>query len=319
MTKKIEAAISEVDLDLFYEEQFNSSKKNNMVNLDDGIENARKKHKQELQEFLDSKASNQVWLAKDKQGNYAGLIWAANRGFSDAWDPDPDPAWVYDIKVDPAHRRAGLGRQLLKTAEEWAADQGFQQIGLHVFAGNLPAINLYLTNQFKTAATYYQKVIPKENQISGTATLKLIEADQEDFKAEAYQFFADAISSHFQASEKEMQERYQNHLQRYGFFKDRHHLMWATNPDGKKIGGVWFYPNKPDPEKPKYVWVQDAFSSEITNLPRLYNLVEDWAHTEGINTIKALRILPSDKFNQALENNQYKTTNLFMQKALTSR
>jgi ribosomal protein S18 acetylase RimI-like enzyme len=50
---------------------------------------------------------------------------------------------IFLLYVDPAHRRQGLGTQLLRQAELWAKAQGDRQITLQVFCNNQPALKLY--------------------------------------------------------------------------------------------------------------------------------------------------------------------------------
>ena len=47
------------------------------------------------------------------------------------------------VYVDPAYRRQGIGKALIKHAEAWAKDRGYTQMGLQVFTTNQSAINLY--------------------------------------------------------------------------------------------------------------------------------------------------------------------------------
>ena len=52
-------------------------------------------------------------------------------------------AFVYDIEVQPAHRRQGHARRALQALEGLAAELGAAHIGLHVFGFNAPAQALY--------------------------------------------------------------------------------------------------------------------------------------------------------------------------------
>jgi RimJ/RimL family protein N-acetyltransferase len=62
-----------------------------------------------------------------------------------ARDPHPASAHVADlgIMVSASHRRRGVGRELLRVAEEWARGAGVTKLELHVFPHNLPALALY--------------------------------------------------------------------------------------------------------------------------------------------------------------------------------
>lgn len=52
-------------------------------------------------------------------------------------------AHIFLIFVCPEHRRQGIGQGLMQIAEDWAKARGDRQIGLQVFIGNQPALNLY--------------------------------------------------------------------------------------------------------------------------------------------------------------------------------
>lgn len=50
---------------------------------------------------------------------------------------------IFLLYVAPEHRRQGLGRSLMQTAEAWAKKQGDRQITLQVFVNNAAALKLY--------------------------------------------------------------------------------------------------------------------------------------------------------------------------------
>ena len=52
-------------------------------------------------------------------------------------------AYVFLLYVNPDHRQQGLGTALMHHAQQWAAQQGYSQIGLQVFEDNAPALKLY--------------------------------------------------------------------------------------------------------------------------------------------------------------------------------
>lgn len=56
---------------------------------------------------------------------------------------DGDWLGLHDLHVDPARRRAGLGRTALTALVEWGAEQGARTAWLHVEDENLPALALY--------------------------------------------------------------------------------------------------------------------------------------------------------------------------------
>ncbi|WP_215618983.1 GNAT family N-acetyltransferase [Leptothoe kymatousa] len=61
--------------------------------------------------------------------------------------------YIYLVYVDPAHRRQGWGRRLMTHAQNWAAEQGYDQLSLQVLLDNLPARQLYKSLGYQDSAT----------------------------------------------------------------------------------------------------------------------------------------------------------------------
>lgn len=51
--------------------------------------------------------------------------------------------WIYDLYIEPEHRRRRYARQAMLAVESEARERGFQQLGLHVFGSNHGARALY--------------------------------------------------------------------------------------------------------------------------------------------------------------------------------
>ncbi|OKJ96863.1 acetyltransferase [Streptomyces sp. CB03234] len=68
--------------------------------------------------------------------------------------PGEDAAFVYDIEVADDQRGKGYGRALMLLAERIALEAGERRIGLHVFAGNAPAIRLYESLGYRTTRVH---------------------------------------------------------------------------------------------------------------------------------------------------------------------
>lgn len=60
--------------------------------------------------------------------------------------PLPTRLFVYDLEIDPAFRRQGLGRQALNAVEAWAIERGIRRLELNVFSDNVAARTLYETS-----------------------------------------------------------------------------------------------------------------------------------------------------------------------------
>lgn len=60
----------------------------------------------------------------------------------------PDEAIIWGMWVDPAHRRRGVAQRLLDAAIDWAREQEYRSVMLHVTDGNDAAHRLYVDAGF---------------------------------------------------------------------------------------------------------------------------------------------------------------------------
>ncbi|MEV0245729.1 GNAT family N-acetyltransferase [Nocardia sp. NPDC050712] len=96
----------------------------------------------------DGLATPGTWFrVLEHDGTAVGHVWVARR--------DDIGAFVYDVKVAQEHRGQGHGRSLMLLAEQVALGAGQITLGLHVFAGNTPALRLYESLDY--AATQYSR------------------------------------------------------------------------------------------------------------------------------------------------------------------
>jgi GNAT superfamily N-acetyltransferase len=87
-------------------------------------------------------------------GERVGDVW---------WAPVDRPfgqvAFIYDIAVDPEHRRKGYARATLAGIEAWARDNGCVGVQLHVHGPNVGARRLYQRAGFlETDVTMLKRV-----------------------------------------------------------------------------------------------------------------------------------------------------------------
>lgn len=79
-------------------------------------------------------------VAEDPSSEVVGHAWLALR------EPRTGAgavAWLYDIRVEQAHRRGGVGDAIMAAVEVVARDTGARKLELNVFGGNSAAIALY--------------------------------------------------------------------------------------------------------------------------------------------------------------------------------
>ncbi|QIQ05718.1 GNAT family N-acetyltransferase [Streptomyces liangshanensis] len=84
-----------------------------------------------------------------------GTLWVSRREET----PEEPGAYVYDVVVAEDQRGKGYGRALMLLAERVALGFGAARLGLHVFAGNTPAIRLYESLGYTTTHRNFRKTL----------------------------------------------------------------------------------------------------------------------------------------------------------------
>lgn len=69
------------------------------------------------------------FLAKDKSGKAAGYIELSTRSDYVENSESSPVGYIESIFVQPQHRKAGLGRQMVEFAEQWCRDKGYTELG----------------------------------------------------------------------------------------------------------------------------------------------------------------------------------------------
>jgi ribosomal protein S18 acetylase RimI-like enzyme len=91
-------------------------------------------------------AGHAFWMVQNPSEDLVGGLWLG---------PGPqtadDERFLFDIYVEPKHRRNGVGRWMLETAIERVHHQGFLRITLHVRRDNAPALSLYRSLGFRSS------------------------------------------------------------------------------------------------------------------------------------------------------------------------
>jgi GNAT superfamily N-acetyltransferase len=73
------------------------------------------------------------------------------------WLRVTEPAWVFSVEVEAAHRGRGHGRTLMLAAENAAVAAGAETLLLNVFTGNTPAIGLYESLGYRATDHHFAK------------------------------------------------------------------------------------------------------------------------------------------------------------------
>ena len=83
-----------------------------------------------------------LWQASDCAEIFIALE-ADNLVGSICCGHDGHRGWLYAVAVDPAYRRHGLGRRLVREAEDWLAKQGILKVQLMVRESNRKVLGFY--------------------------------------------------------------------------------------------------------------------------------------------------------------------------------
>lgn len=98
---------------------------------------AEEDHARVLPEGLSTPGSKLLVLLH--RGVRVGMIWLSLGGDL----PDGADGYVFNVEVEEEYRGRGHGRSLMLVAERESAEAGARLLGLHVFADNAPALDLY--------------------------------------------------------------------------------------------------------------------------------------------------------------------------------
>lgn len=117
------------------------------------MEQARQGRAQFLPQGLATEG-HRLLIAENGAGQVVGAAWL---GLSEPRSGSPETAWLYDIRVGPAHRRSGYGSAILRAIEGVARDAGAARLGLNVFGANLAAISLYESHDYEVTTQQMAK------------------------------------------------------------------------------------------------------------------------------------------------------------------
>lgn len=113
----------------------------------DALEKAREVHRRLLPDGLATKDHYLYTIREGRRHAAVGVLWMmVNRG------PAKPSGFIYDIEIDPAHRRKGYAREAMLELEVISRELGLHQLGLHVFAYNTGARALYESLGYSVAS-----------------------------------------------------------------------------------------------------------------------------------------------------------------------
>ena len=90
----------------------------------------------------------------NEAGEVVGTLW-----FGPRHETDPGTCFIWDIEVLAEARGRGYGRAALVALEPIARDLGYSTIGLHVFADNEVARQLYRSSGYTETDVMMRKTL----------------------------------------------------------------------------------------------------------------------------------------------------------------
>jgi ribosomal protein S18 acetylase RimI-like enzyme len=97
-----------------------------------------------------------IFIAEDENGIPAGFVHLQTE--TDYFRNDKY-GYISDLAVDERFEGQGIGRLLLKSAEDWTRAKGYRLLALYVFSGNARARQLYERYGFEQEVIKYVKAV----------------------------------------------------------------------------------------------------------------------------------------------------------------
>jgi ribosomal protein S18 acetylase RimI-like enzyme len=105
---------------------------------DEALERSRKEFKTLLPDGLQSKDQYIFSIMDESCEQKLGLVWVEVK-----MDLTPRKGFIFDFVIDEQYRGQGFGKQALAALDERLIAMGVASVGLHVFAHNTNAFELY--------------------------------------------------------------------------------------------------------------------------------------------------------------------------------
>jgi ribosomal protein S18 acetylase RimI-like enzyme len=118
------------------------------------LERSEQAHEQLLPQGRATPGQYLFTVRDESAGVDVGTLWLAVTE-----SPSGRAGYVYDVAIDPEHRRRGHARAAFVALEGIARELGLREIGLHVFAHNPGAEALYRALGYRVTGTNMQKQI----------------------------------------------------------------------------------------------------------------------------------------------------------------
>jgi aminoglycoside 6'-N-acetyltransferase I len=97
-------------------------------------------HQDDIERFFDERLERKrTFVAEDDNGELVGFLELDQRSYAPGCTSSPVP-FIEGWYVDPDARRSGVGRELIRAAEDWSRAAGFTEIGSDVEIDNVDGL-----------------------------------------------------------------------------------------------------------------------------------------------------------------------------------
>lgn len=107
-------------------------------------------HLREMRNQLNAPALYRVFVAQRDNGELGGFLEASLRAYADGCDSSP-VGYIEGWYVDADLRRQGVGRELVKAAEQWALAQGCTEMASDCDLANTTSFKAHLALGYQEA------------------------------------------------------------------------------------------------------------------------------------------------------------------------
>ncbi len=272
-------------------------------------------YEEELKEFDFDNERCRVFVIEVER-RFAGYVWLSIRDSRDSWELTR-PMWIYDITLNPDYRGRGLGRVLMKQAEEWAVEQK-RNLGLFVHAHNEPAIRLYEGKGYVVKST--PMTLRFSEMDSAPRLPRRLEFIEDDYrnnkrgKQIAHDRFARLVRFSEEANDEEIATAYQRFVDSYTS-DELEHSRFVASREGKTIGVFWVG-QAPFRKDVGMIYEHALVNSDRRVQQALLAKAVRWAQERGLSALYILLHAMDDFRPSVLESAGFVIPGYFMEKRL---
>jgi len=279
----------------------------------------RKLHREEMEEHFDfDSPTSRVFIVKREDGIRCGYLWMGLRNSEDPWDIQR-PQWIYDIVVAPEFQGHGLGKMLMKSAEEFSKELN-RNIGLFVHADNEHAIALYNKTGYRVKVIPISKRLTQEFTAPKNGSKLLIrnEQESEDVRRFELERFKRKVLFSQEAEDEKINSMYEGYLGKYVDDSKNHLRLEVISKNDTLVGSVWAGVSDFN-DKIAMIYNLSIISQSVNDdlFKALIHSVEKWAKESGYSTLYTLLHSEDDIDAEMFKSMGYTVPGFFMEKKLT--